>query len=79
MGKRTIKIEGDAGTDPIWCNQFGCNLAKEDLPLSHELALAIELSTWVMANGEWIDWEQDRLTYNGMQLTNESGFKLTEK
>jgi hypothetical protein len=28
-----LKVEGDVGADPIWCNQCGCNLEIEDIPI----------------------------------------------
>ncbi len=24
-----LKVEGDVGADPIWCNQCGCNFDKK--------------------------------------------------
>jgi len=32
-----LKIEGDVATDPIWCNQCGCNLDLDDIPISDDL------------------------------------------
>lgn len=77
---KELKIEGDVGADPVWCNRCGCNLNIEDIPISHELAE--ELSSWVMKYGEWIDWDKDRLLLNGIALEdefNQEGIALTEK
>lgn len=51
-----LKIEGDIGADPIWCNRCGCNLDIEDVPVSNELAE--ELSEWARSYGTWIDWNK---------------------
>jgi len=75
-----LKIEGDVGADPIWCNRCCCNLDIGDIPISHELAE--ELSLWAMKYGEWIDWNKDRLLLNGIELEdefNQEGIALTEK
>lgn len=75
-----LKIEGDVGADPIWCNRCGCNLDMEDVPLSESLAK--ELSIWAMSYGRWIDWELDELLPGGTQLENQfnqEGLVLTEK
>lgn len=77
---KELKIEGDVGADPIWCNRCGCNLDIEDVPISDELAE--ELSSWAMKYGKWIDWDKDTLLLNGVELEdefNESGFGLTER
>jgi hypothetical protein len=75
-----LKIEGDVGADPIWCNQCSCNLDIEDIPISNELKL--ELMEWVTRYGEWIDWDHDKLLSNGIELEeehNKQGLNLTEK
>jgi len=75
-----LKIEGDVGADPIWCNRCGCNLDIEDVPIS--AGLAEELSSWAMKYGEWIDWSKDELLLNGIELEDEFnriGIVLTEK
>ncbi|HWO97759.1 MAG TPA: hypothetical protein VNM45_15775 [Bacillus sp. (in: firmicutes)] len=75
-----LKIEGDVGADPIWCNRCGCNLDIEDVPISNELA--DELSSWAMKYGEWIDWNIDKLLPNGVKMEdefNKIGFDLTRK
>ena len=75
-----LKIEGDVGADPIWCNRCGCNLDIEDAPIPDELTEA--LSSWVMEYGEWIDWDKDKLLFNGIELEdefNQIGLELTEK
>ena len=81
-GKQTVhlKIEGDVGADPIWCDKCGCNLDLDDIPVSEELKS--ELSIWASKYGEWIDWNKDELLFNGVELEeqhNEEGNKLTEK
>ncbi|MEW5548939.1 hypothetical protein ABGT22_02995 [Peribacillus frigoritolerans] len=51
-----LKVEGDVGADPIWCNQCSCNL---DIgPISD--TLTNELIEWVNRYGEWIDWDEDK-------------------
>lgn len=75
-----LKIEGDVGADPIWCQHCGCNLELEDLPLSEEVKSQLE--KWAGKYGEWIDWEQDQLVSNGIEmeaLHNKEGLILTEK
>ncbi|MTT30426.1 hypothetical protein GMB86_00165 [Terrilactibacillus sp. BCM23-1] len=75
-----LKIEGDVGADPIWCNKCGCNLDIEDIPISD--VLAEELVSWAMKYGEWIDWDKDKLLPNGIELEdefNQIGVALTEK
>ena len=77
---KEFKIEGDVGVGPIWCNQCGCNLDIEDIPISEELAE--ELSLWAAKYGEWIDWKIDKLLPNGIELEdkfNQIGVALTEK
>ncbi|MGG3805440.1 hypothetical protein [Metabacillus fastidiosus] len=75
-----LKIEGDMGTDPFWCNICGFNLEMEGLPISDELAE--ELSSWIVQYGEWIDWENDTLLPGAIQLEeefNQAGAVLAEK
>ena len=75
-----LKIEGDVGADPLWCNQCGCNFDIEDIPISNELKR--ELMEWITNYGDWIDWERDKLILNGIELEeehNKQGEKLTEK
>ncbi|MFK4998440.1 hypothetical protein ACI2OX_17280 [Bacillus sp. N9] len=75
-----MKIEGDVGADPIWCNKCGCNLDIDYVPISDELAE--ELSHWATKYGEWIDWDKDRLLPNGIELEdqfNQMGIILTKK
>lgn len=76
----TLKLEGDVGADPIWCNQCGCNLNVEDAPISNELKRALIL--WAGEYGAWIDWNKDCLIQNGIELEdrfNETGYILTEQ
>ncbi|WP_141430638.1 hypothetical protein [Bacillus sp. 03113] len=73
-------IEGDVGADPIWCSKCGCNLEIEALSVSKMLEM--ELSSWAMTYGEWIDWDKDVLLPNGIVLEKEfnaRGLILTEK
>jgi len=75
-----LKIEGDVGADPIWCNRCGCNLDIEDVPISD--GLTEELLSWAMKYGEWIDWNKDKLLPNGIEIEdnfNQIGLVLTEK
>ncbi|MCR1836038.1 hypothetical protein NSA56_17005 [Oceanobacillus caeni] len=75
-----LKIEGDVGADPIWCNRCGCNLNIEDIPISARLVE--ELSYWKAKYGEWIDWDLDKLVPNGVELEerfNQRGLALAEK
>ncbi|MGE7591027.1 hypothetical protein [Peribacillus sp. NPDC101480] len=75
-----LKVEGDVGADRIWCNQCGCNLEIEDIPISNKLSR--ELIEWVNMYGEWIDWDEDKLLHNGIELEeehNKQGLNLTEK
>ncbi|MGM0843916.1 MAG: hypothetical protein ACQEUT_02980 [Bacillota bacterium] len=75
-----LKVEGDVGADPIWCTQCGCNFDLENIPISKELKN--ELMDWVIKYGEWIDWDKDKLTPNGIEMEaehNKQGVKLTEK
>jgi transcription elongation factor Elf1 len=75
-----LKVEGDVDTDPIWCNQCGCNFDIEEVPLSEDLK--DDLMRWAMMYGRWIDWSKDTLLPNGIELENEhnkQGQQLTEK
>jgi hypothetical protein len=64
-----LKLEADVDTDPVWCNQCGCNLDLDELPISFELKE--ELQNWTMQYGEWIDWANDIIRKNGMNLETE--------
>ncbi|WP_286166219.1 hypothetical protein [Bacillus sp. E(2018)] len=64
-----LKLEADVDTDPVWCNQCGCNLDLDELPISFELKE--ELQNWTMQYGEWIDWANDIIRKNGMNLESE--------
>lgn len=73
-----LKVEGDVGADPIWCNKCGCNL---DIGLISN-TLTKELIEWVNRYGEWIDWDEDKLLPNGIALEeehNKQGLTLTDK
>jgi plasmid stability protein len=74
-----LKVEGDVGADPLWCNQCGCNLELDDVPISNELKE--KLRQWAAKYGEWIDWELDQIIKNGVELEeehNRQGAHLTE-
>lgn len=75
-----LKVDGDVGADPIWCNQCGCNFDLDDIPISKELNR--ELREWASKYGEWIDWDLDQIIENGIELEeehNRQGANLTEK
>ena len=77
---RELKVDGDIGADPIWCNHCGCNFDLEDIPISNELKR--ELKNWVTIYGEWMDWEIDLFIPNGIEMEeehNKLGANLTEK
>ncbi|GAA1382984.1 hypothetical protein [Peribacillus frigoritolerans] len=63
-----LKVEGDIGADPIWCNKCGCNLD-------------IGLISNTLTN-ELIEWDEDKLLPNGIELEeehNKQGLTLTDK
>ncbi|KHE73188.1 hypothetical protein [Halobacillus sp. BBL2006] len=75
-----LKVEGDVDTDPIWCNQCGCNLDIEEVPISENLK--DEIIKWAMQYGKWIEWSTDTLRSNAIELESEHnklGQVLTEK
>ena len=75
-----LKIEGDVGADPIWCDECMCNLELADLSLSSQLKS--ELWEWMRGYGVWIDWDKDQLVPNGIELEaahNVLGKELTTK
>jgi hypothetical protein len=75
-----LKVEGDVDTDPIWCNQCGCNFDIEEAPISN--GLKDELVRWGKMYGDWINWDKDTLRPNGIELENvhnKLGEQLTEK
>ncbi|PEC20467.1 hypothetical protein COM96_19355 [Bacillus cereus] len=75
-----LKVEGDVDTDPIWCNQCGCNFDIEEVPISENLK--DELMKWAMQYGKWIDWSKDTLRSKGIELENEHNklcLSLTDK
>lgn len=80
-GKTTVlRIEGDMGADPIWCDFCMCNLDLEDFSLSSTLVK--ELWEWMREYGDWMDWDQDRVLPKGIELEiihNTEGKALTEK
>lgn len=75
-----LKLEGDLGADPIWCDVCHCNLELEDVPVSPGLRKA--LRQWISQYGDWIDWHKDQLLPNGVdkeKAHNESGQSLSKK
>ncbi|TRM12005.1 hypothetical protein FH966_10075 [Lentibacillus cibarius] len=75
-----LKVEGDFGADPLWCNQCSCNLDIEEVPISE--GLKEELIRWSMQYGEWIDWSKETLLPDGMEMEkehNKLGQQLTQK
>ncbi|WP_017186582.1 hypothetical protein [Alkalibacillus haloalkaliphilus] len=75
-----IKVEGDVGADPFWCHHCMCNLDSEEFPISIELR--DELMKWILKYGEWINWSNDEVVSNGVELEEEHnriGRLLTEK
>ncbi len=81
-GKETyyLKVEGDVDTDPIWCDQCGCNFDIEEVPISEELKE--ELMRWAMMYGKWIDWNKDKLRPDGIKMEDEHnkvGEELTKR
>ncbi|MBH0229356.1 hypothetical protein [Halobacillus yeomjeoni] len=77
---KELKVEGDVGADPVWCNSCNCNFDIEEIPIGHDLKF--ELMKWIGKYGGWIDWERDGIVPNGIELEedhNKEGLKLTEK
>lgn len=64
-----IKVTGDIAADPIWCQQCGCNLELEELPISR--LLKVQLQTWVLTYGEWLDWDTEENLPNADELVKE--------
>lgn len=77
---KQLKVEGDVGADPIWCNRCNCNLDIEEVPIS--LGLKSELMKWIRQYGDWIDWDKDEIVPNGIKLEeehNKQGLNLTKQ
>ncbi|OIJ17966.1 hypothetical protein BKP45_20650 [Anaerobacillus alkalidiazotrophicus] len=77
---KELKVEGDVGADPIWCNRCNCNLDIEEVPIS--LDLKSELMKWIGKYGDWIDWDIDEIVPNGIKLEdehNKQGLNLTKQ
>ncbi|ANC77622.1 hypothetical protein ABE65_012775 [Fictibacillus phosphorivorans] len=75
-----LKLEADVDTDPVWCNRCGCNLELDELPIS--LEQKEKLRDWAVQYGEWIDWDNDKLCENGLELEkehNQMGQSLSSK
>lgn len=75
-----LKVEADIGADALWCNKCYCNFNIGDFSISNDLK--DELSQWILQYGKWIDWDNNGILPNGVDLEeihNEEGLKLTEK
>ena len=75
-----LLVEADIGADAIWCKRCYCNLDIEYVPISIELKN--ELTAWTSKYGEWIDWDNDGIFSNGIELEDQhnlQGLKLTGK
>jgi hypothetical protein len=75
-----LRVEADIGADAIWCNKCLSNFEISYVPISIELQS--ELTKWILKYGEWIDWANDGIVPNGIELEeihNQQGLKLTEK
>lgn len=75
-----LKVEADIGADAIWCNKCFSNFEIAYIPISIELKS--KLMQWISTYGEWIDWDNDGIHPNGIELEeehNKQGLKLTEK
>lgn len=64
-----LNVEGDLSADAIWCDKCHCNLDISEIPFSK--TLKAKLSKWMQQYGLWIDWDEDRLYSNGIQLEDE--------
>ncbi len=67
-----LKVEGDIGADPIWCDVCFCNLEVDELPISKQLKTS--LKRWAASYGEWIDWENDVFQPNGSEREERHNF-----
>lgn len=75
-----LRVEADIGADAIWCNKCLCNFCISYVPITDELKS--ELAEWISKYGEWIDWDNDGIVSNGIELEelhNQQGLMLTEK
>lgn len=75
-----LKVEGDFGADPIWCDDCGSNLDIEEIPLSQPLKM--NLMKWARQYGDWIDSNQDQLKAKAISMEEEHnrlGQLLTEE
>ncbi|MFA1737799.1 hypothetical protein [Lysinibacillus fusiformis] len=61
-----LRVEADIGADAIWCNKCLCNFEISYVPISIELQS--ELTKWILKYGEWIDWANDGIVSNGIEL-----------
>lgn len=76
----TIRVEGEMGADPLWCDTCQYNFELDDIELSKELKA--ELFVWVNDYASWVDWEHETLIEGREQeedAHNEAGKALTEK
>lgn len=75
-----LKVEGDFGADPIWCDECYSNLEVDELAISSELKKALKM--WAMHFGEWVDLDKEELMPNGKEMEeryNVEGEHLTER
>ncbi|MFJ7406017.1 MULTISPECIES: hypothetical protein [unclassified Lysinibacillus] len=75
-----LRVEADIGADAIWCNKCLGNFEISYVSISIELQS--ELTKWILKYVEWIDWANDGIVPNGIELEeihNQQGLKLTEK
>lgn len=76
----TIRVEGEMGADPLWCDVCQYNFDIDDIELTEELKS--ELFIWVNDYASWVDWEFETLIEGQEHLEiehNEAGKALTEK
>jgi hypothetical protein len=76
----SLKVNADFSADPVWCNFCKCNLEFEELSISSELRE--ELSDWAAEYGNWINFEEDSLVENAIEIEknhNKKGEVLAQK
>ncbi|WP_235753893.1 hypothetical protein [Psychrobacillus sp. INOP01] len=61
-----LKVEADIAADAIWYNKCYCNFDIEYVPISTDLKA--ELMEWTVKYGKWIDWDNDGIVPNGIEL-----------
>jgi len=75
-----LKVEADIAADAVWCKRCYSNFDIEDVPIS--IKLKSELMEWIVKYGKWIDWKNDGILPNGVELEdrhNKEGLILTDK